>query len=98
MKKEKQTKGEVTRLLLKKRSHNALLEQGYHATSMRARIADRAELAWADLQSFSLRMKFSGVRSSLTNTLIKRVAALSCRGRGQRLSEFFPQRVPDRDP
>ena len=44
MKKEKQTKGEVTRLAIEDAAIRLFLEQGYHATSMR-QIADRAELA-----------------------------------------------------
>lgn len=44
MKKEKQTKGEVTRLAVEDAAMSLFLEQGYHATSMR-QIADRAELA-----------------------------------------------------
>jgi len=44
MKKEKQTKGEVTRLAIEDAAINLFLEQGYHATSMR-QIADRAGLA-----------------------------------------------------
>jgi AcrR family transcriptional regulator len=44
MKKEKQTKGEVTRLAIEDAAITLFLEQGYHATSMR-QIADRAGLA-----------------------------------------------------
>lgn len=44
MKKDKHTKGEVTRLAIEDAAISLFLEQGYHATSMR-QIADRAELA-----------------------------------------------------
>lgn len=44
MSKEKQTKGEVTRMAVEEAAISLFLEQGYHATSMR-QIADRAELA-----------------------------------------------------
>ena len=44
MKREKQTKGEVTRLAIEEAAFELFMEQGYHATSMR-QIADRAELA-----------------------------------------------------
>jgi AcrR family transcriptional regulator len=44
MTKEKQTKGEVTRLAIEDAAMHLFLEQGYHATSMR-QIAERAELA-----------------------------------------------------
>ncbi len=44
MKKEKQTKGEITRMAVEEAAVSLFLEQGYHATSMR-QIADRAELA-----------------------------------------------------
>jgi AcrR family transcriptional regulator len=44
MSKEKQTKGEVTRLAIENAGISLFLEQGYHATSMR-QIADRAQLA-----------------------------------------------------
>ncbi len=44
MKKDKQTKGEVTRLAIEDAAISLFLEQGYHATSMR-QIADRAQLA-----------------------------------------------------
>jgi AcrR family transcriptional regulator len=44
MKKEKQSKGEVTRMTIEDSAIRLFLEQGYHATSMR-QIADRAELA-----------------------------------------------------
>jgi len=44
MKKDKQTKGEMTRLAVEDAAIGLFLEQGYHATSMR-QIADRAELA-----------------------------------------------------
>jgi AcrR family transcriptional regulator len=44
MKKEKQSKGEVTRMAIEDAAIRLFLEQGYHATSMR-QIADRAELA-----------------------------------------------------
>lgn len=44
MSKEKQTKGEATRLAIEDAAISLFLEQGYHATSMR-QIADRARLA-----------------------------------------------------
>jgi AcrR family transcriptional regulator len=44
MNKEKQSKGEVTRLAVEEAAISLFLEQGYHATSMR-QIADRAGLA-----------------------------------------------------
>jgi len=44
MKKEKQTKGEVTRLAVEDAAIGLFLEQGYHATSMR-QIAQRSGLA-----------------------------------------------------
>ncbi len=44
MKKEKQTKGEVTRLAVEDAAIGLFLEQGYHATSMR-QIADQSGLA-----------------------------------------------------
>ena len=44
MKKEKQTKGDVTRLAIEQAAIKLFLEQGYHATSMR-QIADEADLA-----------------------------------------------------
>jgi AcrR family transcriptional regulator len=44
MTKEKQTKGEVTRLAIEDAAFELFMEQGYHATSMR-QIADKAELA-----------------------------------------------------
>lgn len=44
MKKEKQTKGEATRLAIEDAAIRLFLEQGYHATSMR-QIAERADLA-----------------------------------------------------
>jgi AcrR family transcriptional regulator len=44
MTKDKQTKGEVTRLAIEDAAISLFLEQGYHATSMR-QIADRVELA-----------------------------------------------------
>jgi AcrR family transcriptional regulator len=44
MKKEKQTKGEVTRLTIEDAAIKLFLEQGYHATSMR-QIAEQADLA-----------------------------------------------------
>ena len=44
MKKEKQTKGEATRLIIEAAAIKLFLEQGYHATSMR-QIADEADLA-----------------------------------------------------
>jgi AcrR family transcriptional regulator len=44
MKKDKQTKGEVTRLAIEDAAISLFMEQGYHATSMR-QIAERAELA-----------------------------------------------------
>ena len=44
MNKEKQTKGEVTRLAIEEAAISLFLEQGYHATSMR-QIAERAGLA-----------------------------------------------------
>lgn len=44
MKKEKQTKGEATRLAVEEAAISLFLEQGYHATSMR-QIAERSELA-----------------------------------------------------
>ena len=44
MKKDKQTKGEVTRLAVEDAAIGLFLEQGYHATSMR-QIAERADLA-----------------------------------------------------
>jgi AcrR family transcriptional regulator len=44
MTKEKQTKGEATRLAIETSAVSLFLEQGYHATSMR-QIAERADLA-----------------------------------------------------
>lgn len=44
MNKEKQTKGEVTRLAIEEAAIRLFLEQGYHATSMR-QIAEQAGLA-----------------------------------------------------
>ena len=44
MKKEKPTKGEVTRLAIEDAALELFMEQGYHATSMR-QIKDRAKLA-----------------------------------------------------
>lgn len=44
MTKEKQTKGEATRLAIETAAMSLFLEQGYHATSMR-QIAERADLA-----------------------------------------------------
>lgn len=44
MHKDKQTKGEATRLAIEEVAINLFLEQGYHATSMR-QIADQAGLA-----------------------------------------------------
>jgi len=44
MRKEKQTKGDVTRLAVEDAAISLFLEQGYHATSMR-QIADRSGLA-----------------------------------------------------
>ncbi|HLO28935.1 MAG TPA: TetR/AcrR family transcriptional regulator [Anaerolineales bacterium] len=44
MNKDKQTKGEVTRLAVEEAAISLFLEQGYHATSMR-QIAERAGLA-----------------------------------------------------
>jgi AcrR family transcriptional regulator len=44
MTKEKQTKGEVTRLAIEEAAISLFLEQGYHATSMR-QISERAKLA-----------------------------------------------------
>ena len=44
MKKEKQKKGEITRLAIEDAAISLFLEQGYHATSMR-QIKDRAYLA-----------------------------------------------------
>jgi AcrR family transcriptional regulator len=44
MKKEKQTKGEATRLAIEDAALELFMEQGYHATSMR-QIAERTELA-----------------------------------------------------
>jgi AcrR family transcriptional regulator len=41
MKKEKQTKGDVTRLAIEEAAFELFMEQGYHATSMR-QIAERA--------------------------------------------------------
>jgi AcrR family transcriptional regulator len=42
--KEKQTKGELTRLVIEDAAIELFMEQGYHATTMR-QIAERAELA-----------------------------------------------------
>ena len=44
MKKDKQTKGEITRLAIEDAAISLFMEQGYHATSMR-QIAERANLA-----------------------------------------------------
>ena len=44
MQKEKQTKGEVTRLAIEDAAFTLFMDQGYHATSMR-QIADQAGLA-----------------------------------------------------
>ncbi len=88
MKKEKQTKGEATRLGIEDASIHLFLEQGYHATSMR-QIADRAELALGGIYNH-----FSSKDEIFEAIIIdqhpyKRILPLLLAAQGDTAEEFF---------
>src|SRR5215213_4461088 len=88
MKKEKQTKGEVTRLAVENAAISLFLEQGYHATSMR-QIADRAELALGGIYNH-----FAGKDEIFQAIIIdqhpyKKILPLILAAEGDTAREFF---------
>ena len=88
MQKEKQTKGEVTRLAIEDAAIRLFLEQGYHATSMR-QIADRAELALGGIYNH-----FSSKDEIFEAIIIdqhpyKRILPLILEAEGNTAEEFF---------
>src|SRR5215217_9712840 len=88
MQKEKQTKGEVTRLAIEDAAIRLFLEQGYHATSMR-QIADRAELALGGIYNH-----FSSKDEIFEAIIIdqhpyKRILPLILAAEGNTAEEFF---------
>jgi len=88
MKKEKQTKGETTRLAIEDAAIRLFLEQGYHATSMR-QIADRAELALGGIYNH-----FSSKDEIFEAIIVdqhpyKRILPLILAAEGNTAEEFF---------
>ena len=88
MKKEKQTKGEVTRLAIEEAAISLFLEQGYHATSMR-QIAERAELALGGIYNhFSSKEEiFQGI--IIDKHPYKRILPAILAAQGETVEEFF---------
>lgn len=88
MKKEKQTKGEATRMTIEDAAIQLFLEQGYHATSMR-QIADRAELALGGIYNH-----FSGKDEIFEAIIVdqhpyKRILPLILEVKGDTAEEFL---------
>ena len=88
MKKEKQTKGEVTRLAIEDAAISLFLEQGYHATSMR-QIAERAELALGGIYNhFSSKDEiFQGI--VIDKHPYKQILPAILAAQGETVEEFF---------
>ena len=88
MKKDKQTKGEITRLAIEDAAITLFLEQGYHATSMR-QIADRAELALGGIYNH-----FSSKEEIFEAIIIdqhpyRKILPLIVEAQGETAREFF---------
>jgi AcrR family transcriptional regulator len=88
MKKEKQTKGEVTRLAIEDAALSLFMEQGYHATSMR-QIAERAELALGGIYNhFSSKDEiFEGI--IVDKHPYKKLLPAILAAQGETVEEFF---------
>lgn len=88
MKKEKQTKGEVTRLAIEDAAISLFLEQGYHATSMR-QIKDRANLALGGIYNhFSSKEEiFEGI--IIDKHPYKQILPAILAAQGETAEEFF---------
>ncbi len=88
MKKEKQTKGEVTRLAVEDAAIRLFLEQGYHATSMR-QIAEKSGLALGGIYNH-----FAGKDEIFEAIIIdqhpyKKILPLILAAEGNTAEEFF---------
>ena len=88
MKKEKQTKGEVTRVAVEDAAIRLFLEQGYHATSMR-QIADKSGLALGGIYNH-----FAGKDEIFQAIIIdqhpyKKILPLILAAEGNTAKEFF---------
>jgi len=88
MKKEKQTKGEVTRLAVEDAAIHLFLEQGYHATSMR-QIAEKSGLALGGIYNH-----FAGKDEIFEAIIIdqhpyKKILPLILAAEGNTAEEFF---------
>jgi len=88
MKKEKQTKGEVTRLAIEDAALSLFMEQGYHATSMR-QIAERADLALGGIYNhFSSKDEiFEGI--IIDKHPYKKLLPAILAAQGETVEEFF---------
>lgn len=88
MKKEKQTKGEVTRLAIEDAALSLFMEQGYHATSMR-QIAERADLALGGIYNhFSSKDEiFEGI--IIDKHPYKQILPAILAAQGETVEEFF---------
>lgn len=88
VKKEKPTKGEVTRLSIEEAAIALFMEQGYHATSMR-QIAEQSELALGGIYNHfaSKEELFEGIiiDKHPYRTILPAIIAAE----GERLEEFF---------
>ena len=88
MKKEKPTKGEVTRLAIEDAAINLFLKQGYHATSMR-QIAEEADLALGGIYNhFSSKDEiFEGI--IIDKHPYKQILPAILAAQGETVEEFF---------
>ena len=88
MKKEKPTKGEVTRLAIEDAAINLFLKQGYHATSMR-QIAEEANLALGGIYNhFSSKDEiFEGI--IIDKHPYKQILPAILAAQGETVEEFF---------
>ena len=88
MKKEKLTKGEVTRLAIEDAAINLFLTQGYHATSMR-QIAEEADLALGGIYNhFSSKDEiFEGI--IIDKHPYKQILPAILAAQGETVEEFF---------
>lgn len=88
MKREKQTKGEVTRLAIEDAAFELFMEQGYHATSMR-QIAERVDLALGGIYNHFKSKEEIFEAIVIDKHPYKQVLPALLAAEGETLEEFF---------
>jgi AcrR family transcriptional regulator len=88
MKKEKQTKGDITRLAVEEAAIALFMEQGYHATSMR-QIAERAGLALGGIYNHFASKEEIFKAIIIDQHPYKKILPLVLAAEGETAEEFF---------